>query len=896
MFWFLRNIKRKVLMLGLAGILAGTAAISGVAIGDKQAVRQDSSFSIGIGEKVITIGTAVYAAGTADYTCDGVADNVQFQAAFDALPAAGGKISVLTGNYVFAATVTRAIPNVTIEGNGLSTNFTYDGINPIFTAGGNRWVFASFVTDAGGINLGATTGWQMQNVLLGATYYAYRSQTGQAVFNDVTAAALTDSGLTSGRLPVAGAGGLLGDSSNLTWNNPSLQVGGANVTRGATYVVAASDAPAHVKAQADYVCDGTADQVEIQAALNALPAGGGTARLSEGTFTITDTLTPSSHNHLQGSGAGVTVINVVNTWAGSQWVVIGSATLGSHEDIEIEGITFDATGADAQKNCIGAEGYYHSDDIRVHDCDFLSTTISGNPLATNTTDAYFGKVVDVGGGTNWKIYNNTMVGYGFEAVSCGHGTITKTYGPEHIIVANNYMEGGYGGVVFEGQAKYCVVVGNTMNISFNTPGGSYGALLYSANTRNNTITGNSMRVNGSGVEFWGEAYENTASGNSMWVINAVDIKLGAHHNKFIGNTVSGLGNTSPRVSVQPNSHFNEICDNTFVGGVNIMSIESLTYINGNHLAFSSSYGIWIRAGADRSEITNNYFEATGSSQVYLETADYIKITDNTFYDQSGTTTVITTLATGATIGQTTINASATALIFRGMKLYIDAETMTVSDIDELTNIVSLTAALSANHTSGSNVARYYITDYAVRGNGASDYNLIKNNTIRMRAATYPNTLDIGLNSILENTLFYSSSSSWLRIGNDIGTQTVSGTLTAGVANAICFAWHNPYGGDVIVKKVVIEVTTAGGTAGSHLDVGIADNATGGGLGTEFFNDLGLNVVQIHDSWVVGDNGTQTKWVVCQDSANVTDGWVVGQILDANAASLVGRWYIEFVGR
>ncbi|MBA7593475.1 hypothetical protein ES703_00395 [subsurface metagenome] len=124
----------------------------------------------------------------------------------------------------------------------------------------------------------------------------------------------------------------------------------------------------------------------------------------------------------------------------------------------------------------------------------------------------------------------------------------------------------------------------------------------------------------------------------------------------------------------------------------------------------------------------------------------------------------------------------------------------------------------------------------------------------------------------------------------------SGRLTAGNANAICFAWHNPEAQDILIKKVVIEVTVAGGVGGSHLDVGIADDAAGTNRGTEFFDDLLLNTVQIDDSWVVGDGGTQTKWVFCQDLASGTDGWIVGQILDANAGSLVGRYYIEYVGR
>ena len=45
--------------------------------------------------------------------------------------------------------------------------------------------------------------------------------------------------------------------------------------RTATFVVAASDSSAKSKDQADYVCDGVDDQVEIQAAIDALPSGSG---------------------------------------------------------------------------------------------------------------------------------------------------------------------------------------------------------------------------------------------------------------------------------------------------------------------------------------------------------------------------------------------------------------------------------------------------------------------------------------------------------------------------------------------------------------------------------------------------------------------------------------------
>lgn len=69
-------------------------------------------------------------------------------------------------------------------------------------------------------------------------------------------------------------------------------------------VVAASAAPAKVKATADYVCDGTDDDVQIQAAVDALPAyhNGGTVELSGGTFYVGTTVDLRGAMILQGQG------------------------------------------------------------------------------------------------------------------------------------------------------------------------------------------------------------------------------------------------------------------------------------------------------------------------------------------------------------------------------------------------------------------------------------------------------------------------------------------------------------------------------------------------------------------------------------------------------------------
>ncbi len=68
----------------------------------------------------------------------------------------------------------------------------------------------------------------------------------------------------------------------------------------ATIVVAASDSLN--KAAANYVCDGVADNVEIQAAIDALPAGGGKVVLLEGNYTISASIVLKSNLSLIGMG------------------------------------------------------------------------------------------------------------------------------------------------------------------------------------------------------------------------------------------------------------------------------------------------------------------------------------------------------------------------------------------------------------------------------------------------------------------------------------------------------------------------------------------------------------------------------------------------------------------
>lgn len=216
----------------------------------------------------LTIGT-VDASQTVDYICDGIADDIQFQGAIDALPAGGGEIHVLTGNYVFSATVTRAIANVTITGVGKATYIAHDAGTALFTAGGNNWVYSNFRVDTTTAQLvtamAATTLWSWENITTSDGQFAYKT-------DDATTGA--------------------------NWAIPT--------GRAATYVIAASDAPANVKAQADYPMPNAG--ADVGAIVNAAIASGYySINLSQGTFKNSTTLVMSVDG-ISFSGQGNTTI------------------------------------------------------------------------------------------------------------------------------------------------------------------------------------------------------------------------------------------------------------------------------------------------------------------------------------------------------------------------------------------------------------------------------------------------------------------------------------------------------------------------------------------------------------------------------------------------------------
>ena len=121
-------------------------------------------------------------------------------------------------------------------------------------------------------------------------------------------------------------------------------------------------------------------------------------------------------------------------------------------------------------------------------------------------------------------------------------------------------------------------------------------------------------------------------------------------------------------------------------------------------------------------------------------------------------------------------------------------------------------------------------------------------------------------------------------GISTGTYLVSGALTAGNTNAYAFNWQNPNAFAIIILELMVDVTTAGGTASSVIDCGSAANT--GAPGDDLINGAAIDTI-----------GTSLSTARINVAANggVVD-WITGQILVANSAGLVGKYYIRYIAQ
>ncbi|MFF0736884.1 glycosyl hydrolase family 28-related protein [Streptomyces chartreusis] len=197
----------------------------------------------------------------------------------------------------------------------------------------------------------------------------------------------------------ANTAGLLDDGTNTTVSYGANLVTAAGATTqtvrtlsnpykgmtAARYVVA-NNASAREKARADYLCDGIADQVQIQAAIDAVQAeGGGIVQLSPGGFNIAATIeingTLDENDPrtvtLKGCGQQVTELTVASGVTG--------ITISDWAQIHLEKLCLFISGAGIGIKSIGVNDVGDNNNVSFWHSSFRDLRINGGFVTTATT-------------------------------------------------------------------------------------------------------------------------------------------------------------------------------------------------------------------------------------------------------------------------------------------------------------------------------------------------------------------------------------------------------------------------------------------------------------------------------------------------------------------------------
>jgi parallel beta-helix repeat protein len=304
----------------------------------------------------------------------------------------------------------------------------------------------------------------------------------------------------------------------------------------ASFVVAAYNSIDNENA--DFVCDGTDDQVEINAAIDSLPASGGSIYLREGIYFLSGNIVISKSNvALIGTGAS-TVLKIKDTKNADMYVIYASG----RGNLLIQNLRIDGNKANQTSGTMYGIYFTSVENSKIIDCwvenltsagiffDYSSNynTVTGNTAQGNSENGIY-------------LYN-----------SSNYNTVT----------GNTTQGNGWDGICLEYWSDYNTVTGNT------TQGNGWDGICLEYWSDNNTVTGNTTQGNGwDGIclEYWSNhntVTGNTAQGNSE---NGIAL-LGSSHNTVSGNTIHGnsqqANNVYDGIAIDDNSDYNNVQSNT----------------------------------------------------------------------------------------------------------------------------------------------------------------------------------------------------------------------------------------------------------------------------------------------------------------------------------------------
>lgn len=369
--------------------------------------------------------------------------------------------------------------------------------------------------------------------------------------------------------------------------------------RAATLYVAANDATVIEKALADYLCDGTDDHVQINAALTALPpasggtVGGGNVGLSSGTFSIGAAVTYARPNSTL-FGTGQSTVLKGQAGCGNIWIVAVNNTGCQLRDLKIDGNKAVNSAYTTTTGC-----YVTTTDNLVENVTLINSPGYGFFFEVGTVAAM---------GRNLVSDGCVNVGYYVRAAASPNGNATTLIG---CIARNN---GSDGFANDSGIARFigCIAYGNTGNgYGSSAADSSADACEASANLRGFSFSGARATVRGCVARL------NTQAG---YLIQGADSQIDA--NKAYQNGYHGIQSTGVGSQIT-NNNSRENSTGAAATYDNIIVSGNYSFVKGNTARRGASgnraaYGLRIAAGTTAAVVQPNDLYDSGMTGDFLD--------------------------------------------------------------------------------------------------------------------------------------------------------------------------------------------------------------------------------------------------------------------------------------
>lgn len=282
----------------------------------------------------------------------------------------------------------------------------------------------------------------------------------------------------------------------------------------------------------DYLCDGTADDVEINAAIQALPAEGGEIIILDGTYNITATIAMNKDNvTLSGNGSSTVLKRMWNSSSGDEGIVTVMKV----------------------KNCIiryiFAEGNKQ-----------VYPSTNNNAIYANTPySCFFSNILQNNGGQAIKITYG-----GSQSTIIGNQCINSRTGisisqSSDVVVVGNICNNNNNSGIIHAYGSAGLITGNYCEFN-----GVYGIFVSSVGTE---ITGNVCRLNDVGI-YLSSYKRNNITGNDCFDNNTGIYLLHSDYNTIVGNNFIRDSYSSSQYTIYlsgTNNNYNLISSNNIMG-------------------------------------------------------------------------------------------------------------------------------------------------------------------------------------------------------------------------------------------------------------------------------------------------------------------------------------------